>query len=208
MAGGMRMLGSGACMAGGHAWQRGVCGQRGMHGRGVHGGGHVWQGGMCGRVACMVAGMCGGGGMHGQGGHVWQGCAWQGACIAGGMHGQGVWVHGREVCMAGGHVWQGGVCGRGACVAGGLHGRGHVWQGGCMAGGMHATHVPHPNTTRYSRSMRGRYASYWNEFLCFRCFHLKDSQSKNNSLHWQQVYPYMSVLPISNVHINLLLSNS
>ena len=45
-------------------------------------------------------------------------------------------------------------------------------------------------------------------YKCLRCFHSKDSQSKNNSLHWQQVYPYMSVLPISNVHINLLLSNS
>ena len=43
--------------------------------------------------------------------------------------------------MAGGHVWQGGVCVAGACMAGGMHvgrvylvravcGRGHVWLGG------------------------------------------------------------------------------
>ena len=44
---------------------------------------------------------------------------WQGLCMAGGMHGGG--VHGREACMAGGHVWQGGACvhGGGACMAGG-----------------------------------------------------------------------------------------
>ena len=44
----------------------------------------------------------------------------------------------------------GGMCGRGL---GGMRGR----------GGMHA---PLPDTMRYGRSMRGRYASYWNAFLC------------------------------------------
>ena len=54
-----------------------------------------------------------------------------------------------------GHAWQGGMHGRGACVGGG-----HVWQGG------HAWHTcPPPDTMRYSQSMRGRYASYWNAFL-------------------------------------------
>ena len=41
------------------------------------------------------------------------------------------------VCMAGGHAWQGGVCGRGAFVAGSVHGRGCAWQGACVVGGMH-----------------------------------------------------------------------
>ena len=87
-------------------------------------------------------------------GHAWQGgwgCVWQGghawwgACMAG--------VCMVRACMAGwGHAWQGvhdgGMHIRGACMA---------WWGVC---GMHA-----PNTTRYCRSMRGRYASYWNAFL-------------------------------------------
>ena len=37
---------------------------------------------------------------------------------------------GRGACMAGGHAWQGGICGRGVCVAGGVRGRGHAWWGG------------------------------------------------------------------------------
>ena len=38
--------------------------------------------------------------------------------------------------MAGGHVWQGVMCGRGSCMAGGgMHCSGHVWQGGIDAGG-------------------------------------------------------------------------
>ena len=46
--------------------------------------------------------------------------------------------------------------------------RGHAWPGGCVAG-VHAMHTPpQPDTMRYGRSMRGRYASYWNAFLsCF-----------------------------------------
>ena len=75
------------------------------------------------------------GGVHGKGGHAWQ---------RGGMISKG------GACMAkggmhgkGGHVWR-----RGACIAkGGMHGE---------SGGMHGMH---------GRSLRGRYASYWNAFL-------------------------------------------
>ena len=50
-------------------------------------------------------------------------------------------------------AWQG----EGACMMGGMHGGGVHGRGACM---------PHtPDTTRYGRSMRGRYASYWNAFL-------------------------------------------
>ena len=35
----------------------------------------------------------------------------------------------REVCMPGGHAWQG-ACIVGVCMARGMHGRGHAWQGG------------------------------------------------------------------------------
>ena len=86
----------------------------------------------------------------GGGGHAWQGgmhgrspwqgeCAWQGVCVAGG-----------------GPVLQGGVFGRG------VNGR-----GACRTGGMHAMHPP----GRYYeiQSMRGRYASYWNAFLFYKC---------------------------------------
>ena len=88
--------------------------------------------------ACVVGGV----GMCGRG-YVWQGacvagvyvaggCAW---CMVGGMHGRGV-------CMAGGHAWQGGVWqggmhGRGACMAEGMCGKGCAWQGG-MCGWGHA----------------------------------------------------------------------
>ena len=38
--------------------------------------------------------------------------------------------------MAGGHAWQGDMCGgSGACMVWGMHGRGHVWRGVCMLGG-------------------------------------------------------------------------
>ena len=74
-----------AYMAGGCAWQGGMCGREGHawqggHAwqRGVHGGGHAWQGGVAGehawQGACMARGW------------VWWGdgrCAWQGACMAG-----------------------------------------------------------------------------------------------------------------------------
>ena len=53
-------------------------------------------------------------------------------------------------CMArGGCAWPGGMRGRG--------------MGGMRA--MHAPLPPQPDTTRYGRSMSGRYASYWNAFL-------------------------------------------
>ena len=48
------VCGRGACVAGGHAWWRGMRGQGGMCGGGACvAGGHAWQGGMCGRgCAC------------------------------------------------------------------------------------------------------------------------------------------------------------
>ena len=105
------------------------------------GGGRAWLGGVHGQGGHVWPG-----GMHGRGGLVWlDGHAWQGgACVAG-------WA-----CMAGGHAWLGGVCGEGgACVVkGGMHGKG----GACVV-------CMPPPSTRYGRSMRGRYASYWNAFL-------------------------------------------
>ena len=50
-------------------------------------------------------------------------------------------------------------------MAGGVHGRGGMHgKGGVCVRGMHAMHTP-ADTTRYGRSMHGRYASYWNAFL-------------------------------------------
>ena len=72
-------------------------------------------------------------------------CGQRGACMAGGMCGRGV-------CMAGGCM-VGGMCGRG-----GMRGRGVCMAGGCM--GVRGREPP--DTVRYGRSMRGRYASYWN----------------------------------------------
>ena len=89
------VCGRGACVA----WEYGVHGNGGMHGRGC-----ARQG------ACMAGGMCGGG-MHGRE------CVWQG-----GMHGRGyVWQQG--ACMAGDR------CGRVCAWQWGMHGRrGHAWQ--------------------------------------------------------------------------------
>ena len=64
----------------------------------------------------------------------------EGACVVGGVHGGGGGMHGRGVCLVGGH-------GGGACVVGGVH-------GGGMCGRYYEI-----------RSMSGRYASYWNAFL-------------------------------------------
>ena len=50
-------------------------------------------------------------------------------------------MHGRGACVVG------------ACMAGGVHGRGHAW---------HACPLDRYYETR---SMSGRYASYWNAFL-------------------------------------------
>ena len=44
---------------------------------------------------------------------------------------------GGGTCVAGGHTWQGGICGREHVWQGCMVGGGHVWQGACMAGGMH-----------------------------------------------------------------------
>ena len=104
-------------------------------------GGHAWWGAVHGRGVCLARGHAWWGGMHGRG------CAWQGPCMVGGHAWQGV-------CMAGGCSWQG-------CIRGTA----------CMAGGMHATHASPPDTTRYGRSMRGRYVSYWNAFLFFGFLH-------------------------------------
>ena len=98
------------------------------------------------------------------GGHAWQGgvhcergCAW---LLPGGMYGCS-WGHAwllpggcvvapRAVCVV---ASRGGVCGKGgACMAkGGMCGEG---------GGVRGMH---------SRSLRGRYASYWNTFLLVLC---------------------------------------
>ena len=138
-----------------------VCPQGGMHGCG----GDAWllQGGMhgCsqGGHAWLLPGAC----MVAPGGHAWlllggvHGCSW-GVCMAkGGMCGEG----GRACMVKGACVAKGGMHGEGSmrgeggvCVAkGGMCGKGgHAWQRGGMCG-MHG------------RSLRGRYASYWNAFL-------------------------------------------
>ena len=85
-----------------------------------------------------------------------------GACMAGGMHGQGG-VHGR------GHAWQGGACVAGTCMVGGVHGGGgvHGREGGMHGRGAYMTCMPPGRYYGYGiGSMSGRYASYWNAFLC------------------------------------------
>ena len=75
--------------------------------------------------------MCGEGSMHGEGGvHGKEVCmagghAWQGVYVAEGHAWQGA-------CMARGHAWQGWVCMAGGMCAEGMHGIGHVWQGGML----------------------------------------------------------------------------
>ena len=62
-------------------------------------------------------------------------------------------------CFPGGvHTSGGGVCASGGCVC---------FPGGVCLGGMRVTHPPWPDTTRYGRSMSGRYASYRNAFLFY-----------------------------------------
>ena len=138
----------------GHAWQVGH--SRGCVWQGCvcGGGGACMAGGMHGRRACMARGAYMAGGMLGRGMHVrghvwWEGIRSRGACVAGGdMHGRG------GACMVEGVCMAGGMQGRGACVV----------RGACVAGGC-ACHAHPPDTMRYGRSMRGRYASYWNAFL-------------------------------------------
>ena len=67
-------------------------------------GGHVWWGGMCGEGGAYMAGgmhgMCGRGGMHGRGDICGRGCVWWGHAWQGDMHGSGG-MRGREwACMA------------------------------------------------------------------------------------------------------------
>ena len=92
------------------------------------------------------------GGMHGKGDVWWGACMAGGTCLVGeGMCGRGACLTG-GACMAG-VAWQGGM------VDGGMLGRGSAWQGVCVA--------CMPPSGRYYeiRSMSGRYASCWNEFL-------------------------------------------
>ena len=67
-------------------------------------------------------------------------------------------MHGRGECMAGQHVWQGGVHGRGgvwsdACVAGGacMEGWGMCGRGACVAGGVCGRGACMADTMRYSQ---------------------------------------------------------
>ena len=77
----------------------------------------------------------------------------------------------------GGQAWLVGVCGEGgACMVKGACMGDVLGKGGCVVkGGMRGKRGlcmvctnPHPST-RYGRSMRGRYASYWNAFLFSIC---------------------------------------
>ena len=80
----------------GHAWQGGMHGGGGMHGReACMAWGHAWWG------ACMAGECAWQGGKHGR-----EVCM-AGACVVGGMHGRGnVW---QGECVEGGHAWQGGM---------------------------------------------------------------------------------------------------
>ena len=170
-------------------------GRGGMHGCSGEGGMRGCSGGVCmvARGACVVAlGGCAwllrgcawllrGDMHHCLGGHAW--LLWGGmrGC-SGGRHAWLLWgsVYGcsggacvvalGEACdvTLGGHVW----LPRGACVVTlGGHAwllRGRVWRrgvcmvkGACGKGwGVRGMHPP-----RYDRSLRGRYASYWNALL-------------------------------------------
>ena len=122
------------------------------------GGRHVWllQG-----AACMVA----------LGGHAW---LLGGACMVAGCSG-GVCVVARGACMVAG--CSGGACmvaPGGACV---VFPGGHAWLLVAPGGGMHGCSrgacvvFPGGACIGYDeiRSMRGRYASYWNAFLLRLC---------------------------------------
>ena len=63
------------------------------------------------------------------------------------------------------HGERGGVCGK---------------RGACMVKGGHAWYAPPPIPTRYGRSLRGRYASYWNAFL-FKLLLLAVTKDSTNS---------------------------
>ena len=99
----------------------------------------------------------------------------QSFCSQGGGH---AWWGG-GACVARGHAWWRGACvARGACMAkggmcgkGGMHGKGGacVMKGVCVAKGECVPCTPPSrDTTWYSRSMRGRYTSYWNAYLLWK----------------------------------------
>ena len=101
-----------------------------------------------------------GGGMHAS----WGACmlpgeggvcaSWGGVCASWGC-----------ACFPGGvHTSGGGVCASGGCVCfpGGVHA-----SRGCVSGGHACNTPPWPDTTRYGRSMSGRYTSYRNAFLFY-----------------------------------------
>ena len=82
-------------------------------------------------------------------------CAsWGGCVLPGGVHAsQGVCILLGVAC-----VLLGGVCAsQGVCML----------PGGVCPGGMRVTHPPWPDTTRYGRSMSGRFTSYRNAFLFY-----------------------------------------
>ena len=116
------------------------------------------------------------GGVHAQGGVCGQGCACPGVCVPRGCMARGHACLG--ACVARGYAWPGAVWPGGHACLGGVHG----WGVG-VAGGVHAMHTPRPDTTRYSRSMSGRYASYWNTFLFFFVFRLWNLLLSEGSVH-------------------------
>ena len=87
-----------------------------------------------------------------------------GPCMARGvMHGRGMCVAGGHAWQwvgVGGHVWQGCVCGSGCMAGGACMAGGCAWQGRGVHGkgwGVHGIW-----------SISGWYASYWNAFLCYQ----------------------------------------
>ena len=79
----------------------------------------------------------------------------------------------RGVCVMRGHVWQGGHV-----FQGGMNGRGHAWQECVCGGGVHGRGACVAGGHAWQGSMcgrrdshcSGRYASYWNAFLCLHPF--------------------------------------
>ena len=97
--------------------------------------------------------------------------------MAGGVHGGGM--------HDGGHVWGGHAWWEACMVGGGCAWWGHAWQGrrACVVGAcMARIPPPAPDTTRYGRSMSGRYTSYWKAFLSFNLGKIKFNLSLNASL--------------------------
>ena len=95
----------------------------------------------------------------------------------------------REGCVPGG----GGTACRGSCMAGGHACRGRAWPGW----GVHAMYAPRPDTTKYGRSMSGRYASYWNALLFGKMFAKNCMKSKEFE---RGAYPLVSPLHKTHTH--------